>query len=90
MEGESEHPSLPLAQRSVFARCWQAESCPAERHTFLVLFGVKREHLSATSSSSPLFHMEQFHFSTAAVGMRTVYSMGPLAWRESSSLRLIL
>ena len=29
--GESEHPSLPLAQRSVYARCWQAETFPAER-----------------------------------------------------------
>ena len=30
--GESEHPSLPLAQRSVSARCWQAESLPIAHH----------------------------------------------------------
>ena len=29
--GESEHPSLPLAQRSVPARCWQAVTSPAQR-----------------------------------------------------------
>ena len=32
--GESEHPSLPLAQRSVFARLRQAITFPAERDAF--------------------------------------------------------
>ena len=40
--GESEHPSLPLAQRSVFARLRQAETFPAKRHTFLVLFWCQK------------------------------------------------
>ena len=42
--GESEHPSLPLAQRSVPARLRQAETFPAERALFWFSFGVKREH----------------------------------------------
>ena len=45
--GESEHPSLPLAQRSVLARLRQAGTSPAERGIFRFSFGVKREHFPA-------------------------------------------
>ena len=45
--GDSEHPSLPLAQRSVPARLRQAESYLAERSEFfLVLFLCKSLHIA--------------------------------------------
>ena len=48
---------------------------PQSATLFWFSFGVKREHLSATSSSPSPVPYGTIHFSAAAVGMRTVYSM---------------